>query len=697
MARQWRPEDVDEIARQMAQTGNLDPTTRYSTKRSPFEEQLMALQVADKVKPSTSLGYLIGQIFGKGIDAWNKNREERNEFYDDLTIANPEQLKNVFEILQNTDPKLSERAQRKLNERSIDLSDVLPNTSQNDLADINQDTTQALARATAKGLLGNSDNFFSQTPQAVLGDAQIIDFNNPNDRTSDSDAQILDFKPGEISTSHAATPEDYQRVEHSGFAKRNLGNFSQYAQLPPTNYEQYVKNYRQSQTPQEVAPQSQETATDIEPKSSAMPQFNPEAERLKRVVQDAKKRYAQGEFYYNRAATDEQRKIAVEMTQQAHLDAEIARAQLEGMGYDTSKIGEQSTIQDANKYLASERAQNIVDTMQGEYSKNSDDFYRDKYLEARARGLSRDRAKRVAGIQAQQYQAGRVGHLNQLFNAYGFDGTAISPEGVKYLVDVAKNDPVAAQIYMKMFANLKDVFDHNNAKDLLNLGLDHSLTKAHNTQEHEKVMEDKKQQNLLERMAKTFDYGERAADSALGRAIQQAWYTSQLGDASYANRKGIDQQYYVHPTQQTYEALLKMGLSPEAARQLVIAGVANKQGKGNSGTQEQKMTEKQQDLYNQSGNLLNNARNSHSEEDVAAFEDFVNEYGKSFSPAYYQRWQDAILALRGYQCKMRGDDNGATAYWSRVRDVNVLEKMYPNENFDWYWQRRGGKLDELVR
>lgn len=50
-----------------------------------------------------------------------------------------------------------------------------------------------------------------------------------------------------------------------------------------------------------------------------------------------------------------------------------------------------------------------------------------------------------------------------------------------------------------------------------------------------------------------------------------------------------------------------------------------------------------------------------------------------------------LLALKGFQFKLRGDDNNAAALWRQVSDVNILEEMYPEENWDEYWKLKGGK------
>lgn len=84
MAQIFNPEDVQRIAQQMAATGNINPTGGAvgSKSKSPFEEQLAALALADKIKPDTSLGFLLGQILGQGLNAWSENYQERGRVKD---------------------------------------------------------------------------------------------------------------------------------------------------------------------------------------------------------------------------------------------------------------------------------------------------------------------------------------------------------------------------------------------------------------------------------------------------------------------------------------------------------------------------------------------------------------------------------------------------------------------------------------
>lgn len=79
MAQQFDPAIVAAMARQMAQNSNTDPSISSLFKKSPFEQQLMALAMADKVKPDTSLGFLLGQILSGGLNAWAENYADRGD------------------------------------------------------------------------------------------------------------------------------------------------------------------------------------------------------------------------------------------------------------------------------------------------------------------------------------------------------------------------------------------------------------------------------------------------------------------------------------------------------------------------------------------------------------------------------------------------------------------------------------------
>lgn len=127
MAQQFDPAIVAAMARQMAQNGNVNPAQGASSSggKSPFEQQLMALAMADKVKPDTSLGFLLGQILSGGLNAWAENYADRGD--------------------------------RKAQEAQA--------TAQPNTAGINTDATNRLANNAIQGLLGGGNSALAQAAQ----------------------------------------------------------------------------------------------------------------------------------------------------------------------------------------------------------------------------------------------------------------------------------------------------------------------------------------------------------------------------------------------------------------------------------------------------------------------------------------------------------------------------------------------------
>ena len=99
MAQNINPEDVQRMAQQMAQTGMLDLTRNsqqnQQRQRSPMEGYLAALAMAEKVKPDTALGFLVGQILNGGFNAWKERYDERGRVKDQRNRLN-QSLNNRF-------------------------------------------------------------------------------------------------------------------------------------------------------------------------------------------------------------------------------------------------------------------------------------------------------------------------------------------------------------------------------------------------------------------------------------------------------------------------------------------------------------------------------------------------------------------------------------------------------------------------
>lgn len=63
------------------------------------------------------------------------------------------------------------------------------------------------------------------------------------------------------------------------------------------------------------------------------------------------------------------------MAKRAHHKANLLRAQMEVIGIAPSNYSKDTTIEDTYKNFASQKARDIVNSMQGQYSMNSDQYY----------------------------------------------------------------------------------------------------------------------------------------------------------------------------------------------------------------------------------------------------------------------------------------------------------------------------------
>lgn len=438
MALQFNHLAVQTLAAQMAQKGNLDPTLQYSLKKSPFEQQLMALTVADKVKPDTSLGFLIGQILNSGLNSWRENYDERANKKVDILSGTPEQQKEWLGILQKTDPNLYASTLRDAEKKAIDLSDVLPPP---DMSGINQNTTGTMAQAATKGLLGDTDFWQPKQSQDDKQNFDFQEFKNLNLERKPAETAVLgastgvmsgeeakrrgygvDFDPNaEISYSRPATKEDERNVLHSvGTLVDPAANIYIYIYRPwdaNLNLGSGYGDRRQEIAQIAETPQPQTQQAPPEQPTNEEVQINPLLAELQQGILRAKGDYYRAEEAYRTATTEQEKVLANEMAKRAHQEANVLRAQMEGMGVDPSNYSKDTTIEDAYKTFASQKARDIVNSMQGQYSVNSDQYYQDKYIEARVRGFSVKEAKRFAGNQAARYKANRATYLDNIFNA----------------------------------------------------------------------------------------------------------------------------------------------------------------------------------------------------------------------------------------------------------------------------------------
>ena len=148
--------------------------------------------------------------------------------------------------------------------------------------------------------------------------------------------------------------------------------------------------------------------------------------------------------------------------QAAHNKAELYRNQATAAGLDLSDYGSDVSLADATKNLASQQARDIMGAMQGYYSKNSGQYYNDKYFKGIELGLSPRRARKAAKALTDNYQADRVQYLDGLLNSYGRDGLVMNEYGNQILGMMAHEDPMLASFYAGIYPNAKDAFSRYN-------------------------------------------------------------------------------------------------------------------------------------------------------------------------------------------------------------------------------------------
>lgn len=543
-----------------------------------------------------------------------------------------------------------------------------------------------------------------------------------------------------------ATPEELIKdyLANKGYAQNLLGGAPaepEPAQVDPWKQVQEAIKAVQPAQPTQPAPEKEFSATE-EINKGTIAQAAPDSDVAKAVRNGQQLQPPQGEFRYpnptenrflqgvmlNKALyenlpPDEQYNA---LREEYHKNAEALREQAATAGIDVSRWGaDNSTARDMNQQVQSDRARALLESTMpdGKYYRTADQYYHDSYYDHIALGYSPRQARKFAANRAREYQADRVGYLDATYNSYGRDGYLTTPEGVKLLAEIAKENPALANYYSQVYPLPKDEYNRLSKLDesaiqqgyrmeQLGFGAQSDLQKIA-MQIYGNVIGQNNAWGIEQQRMKLNDHYKKS----------YRFFDSSVGLQEYAKKAGIDDKYLAlsqkrlaelkesgsNDALKWYDTAYTVGKlngksdeeAAEIAAQYAFQKLVNDaQPKSQSGTksEEPKLTAAQQEKVNRADNLVRVAKNSHSDEDIQALETFLNGdggedkgSGMDFSPANYQMYSDILLALKGYQCKLRNDDNGATAYWAQVKDVNVLKKMYPKENFDYYWERRGGK------
>lgn len=366
--------------------------------------------------------------------------------------------------------------------------------------------------------------------------------------------------------------------------------------------------------------------------------------------------------------------------QQASQWADLIRTAANSSGINLSGYGADNSLEDAAKNFESQRARDIMRTINGEYSRSSDRYYEDTYEEAIRRGLSDRRAKRLAGNMAREYQANRVAYLNNVYNSYGRDGNVTNEFGNQFIAALATENPMLANYYAQIYPNAKDAYKREN--QLEDKAIDQTNAFA-------KMVE---AFNLNEAAAdNAFARNERAKDNDLPRRLKEYTEKGKIDLKNWQEQQAILEKYKKEQPDKVDEYMKQfwkiakaLGFSDEEAYAYAVNNTADKLlSKRGS---EEKLSDKEKAKYNQLNNLMTSALEEPTDANITALEvwlqgdDITEGNAVSLDPYVYNEAKHFPNLIKGLQAKLRADDNTAHSYWKNIPKA-VLKKYLPNENF----------------
>lgn len=254
------------------------------------------------------------------------------------------------------------------------------------------------------------------------------------------------------------------------------------------------------------------------------------------TASDEDKQYAQQQID---AATQSQMQI--------HQRAEQLRTQGERLGIPLDMVGSGTTLNDAETNIEFEIQKAIRDMFVDKYSRNSADYYNQRYNEYRNQGLSKRHARERADADATQYQYDRMNAANDLFATVGTNGGQLTNYGMRLAKILAEEgDPSAAELFMNGYATpyqawgrnqdrIDKAAEHGYSEDtaennlrrsiaLLAAGLNTDLTKM-----------DKNQQYKLAQMI-------LAGDIDLRNGIAKIGEQGKINSAEAARKRAFEEQ-----------------------------------------------------------------------------------------------------------------------------------------------------------
>ena len=539
------------------------------------------------------------------------------------------------------------------------------------------------------------------------------------------------------------TPEMQKLIEAFRQAQQN-----QQQQEPPTAA-QYVddqfrqaneaKNdaYRQAQRQAAAAmsaaptPETQQAIQAIQQQPQQQQLMTPERWRLMNQMADLKGTWEGADALAKAAnpnVTDgaQLEAAANSLRNASHNAADNIRQIANAANIDLSGI-EDVGYADAQRNLQTRQTKEVADILsaRGKYGMNSDQYYDAMYMQFIGEGKSAREAKRLAGQFAQRYQYDRVSYLRNAYNMYGRDGNYTNEDGVSILQELAMEMPEVANVYAQAYKMPTTAQDRAETLEDKILEQTDAIARIAAALEGNSRLQREQHEYSTERDAKQSEYRMREDENRYGLMFDNESEMAKVNaNLELRNLKALEEFKQKFKSKEPNEAtklfdnfyaLARMNGANEdeatafASQQAFIAYVGGKSGAGKGGTPKDdspKWNDKQQTFMNQTANLFDMAKQNISdlariqeyEAKVTGADAIVAPDGKDlpitmmdFPVGVRQEFEDRINALYGGYYKSRADDNKASEYWRKVRDVALLEGMFPNENFDEYWKRRGGK------
>jgi len=200
--------------------------------------------------------------------------------------------------------------------------------------------------------------------------------------------------------------------------------------------------------------------------------------RLAQGLLGSKAAYEQGQTLYNNAENEQQAMAGQLLMDKAAQQANSIRQSAGAAGLDLSRFGENMSYQQASQAMQDDTLRGLANIFrQGDMT--SDDYYNQQYQALRAKHYTEKQARDEAARRAGRYQAERMGKLTNAFNNYGLneDGV-INNDGVRILNMMAGEDEKAANTYAQMYANPKNAYAAQNARDIADIGFQRQLALA---------------------------------------------------------------------------------------------------------------------------------------------------------------------------------------------------------------------------